>query len=361
MIYKIDENIIKSFRNKVNDNENFVYATYKNVNRKNHWNLICSCMDWIDVAVSYLQEYHFDKHKINLMSMQVYTYISSIDIIFESIIQLHRAIIKNDNIPFKGINKIFKNNNICKDDNSYFKQIRAAFGAHPVNLDDNNGKWFASWPSDYSFGNEHDFQIILYSSIIEKDDIVFGLRFDELNHFLQERYAYLNVLSNEIELQFEKFKNQLINQPIEHSLDIIQQLEILRIVSSQRLNNDYYRSTIEELITIYNHELKSQKHKELFNDYKDRLKKIVTEITNNLQIMKFKDFEYDSILNPDYPAELLYSITKLYSCGFNSYKDPLFSFFLENLNDYSSGKYGFQIDDSPDELLIKLKLMLFYK
>lgn len=102
MNYTINPKLIKDFREKVN--EDFVFEKYKNVNGKNHWNIICSCMDWIDVAVSFIQDYGSDTKNIDVLSMDTYSYISSIDIIHEAVTQLHRVFIPNQSIPFKGKN-----------------------------------------------------------------------------------------------------------------------------------------------------------------------------------------------------------------------------------------------------------------
>ena len=51
----IKDEKISDFRDLVNSNSNFVYKKYSDNNGKNHWNLICSCMDWISVSISFLQ------------------------------------------------------------------------------------------------------------------------------------------------------------------------------------------------------------------------------------------------------------------------------------------------------------------
>ncbi len=87
---KIDIELITKFRDKVNSNSSFVFQKYKNLNEKNQWNIICSCMDWISVAVRNINNMKNDNSNIDVLSMQTYLYISSIDIIFEAIKQLHR-------------------------------------------------------------------------------------------------------------------------------------------------------------------------------------------------------------------------------------------------------------------------------
>ena len=80
------------------------------MNEKNQWNIICSCMDWISVAIRNLYDMKNDNTNIDVLSMQTYLYISSIDIIFEAIIQLHRVLACDNSIPFKNDNSVFQKN-----------------------------------------------------------------------------------------------------------------------------------------------------------------------------------------------------------------------------------------------------------
>lgn len=361
MKYAIDKIVIDNFRDKVNGNSGFVFEIYKNINGKDHWSIICSCMDWINVAVSYLHKCEFDTRDVDIMSMQVYTYISSIDIIYESVKQLHRVIISNKSTPFERTKYIFSKNDICNSDNEYFKELRAAFGAHPVNLKNKHGKWYASWPTNLSLGNDYDFQLLLYSDDVKKEYIKFGLKFTELNDFLKERYLYLNHIVDILDSQYANFKEDLKKEIIQNSDDIQAQLQILKFESIKRLNNDYYRSTIDELIIIYEHNIISENLKIEEHDYKIELLQLVTEVKDNLQNMNLSDLEYDSILNPDHHSSITYPISKLFNCDFDPSNDPLFDYYMKEMNDYSSGKYDFRSDQSKNELFLKLKLMLYYE
>ncbi|MCV5632545.1 hypothetical protein OFN23_30820, partial [Escherichia coli] len=75
-----------------------------------------------------------------------------------------------------------------EDDDAYFKSIRAIFGAHPTNLKNSDGeRLFASWPHFHAF-NGNDFTISLYNNRPGKDDVIFGIRFDELITYIENRY-----------------------------------------------------------------------------------------------------------------------------------------------------------------------------
>lgn len=133
----MDEKLIEEFRERVNDNY-FVLHVYKNKEGKNKWNCICSAMDWISVAVHYLcskRVLHITKDE-NMNSIEVYTFLSCIDMLWESIQQLHRVFYNTTDIPFIKEKKVFCNNQFSMDDNNFFKTVRACFGAHPVNLYD---------------------------------------------------------------------------------------------------------------------------------------------------------------------------------------------------------------------------------
>ena len=104
----IDESLIEEFRKRVNHNH-FVRHIYKNVNGKNLWNIICSSMDWITIAVHYICSKEclcFSKDNY-VNSVKVYSYISCIDILLEATKQLHRVFVGNK--KFNRSSDIFKN------------------------------------------------------------------------------------------------------------------------------------------------------------------------------------------------------------------------------------------------------------
>jgi len=160
----INNSKIVKFRNFINENSDYLIKTEIG-KKKNRWNVICSAMDWIDVSTSRISNVNLNANNIkdiNLFSTEVFFYISMIDIIFESIKQLHRVIIDINSVPFFNEKSCFSNHNYSND-NDYFKHIRAIFGAHPVNLrDKENEKWFASWPVfDQSVNKKYDLMVYL--------------------------------------------------------------------------------------------------------------------------------------------------------------------------------------------------------
>lgn len=86
--------MIDAFRNKVNE-EPFFSEIYNNVNGKNHWNLLCSAMDWITVASDGLPEINLNPKGMgynHIQTINLMQYIVTIDILVESIIQIFRVL-----------------------------------------------------------------------------------------------------------------------------------------------------------------------------------------------------------------------------------------------------------------------------
>jgi|TARA_R100001591_G_scaffold23935_2_gene33769 hypothetical protein len=355
----ITDEKISDFRDLINSNSGFIFHTYRNIDGKNYWNLICSCMDWITVSIRHLQSTpEFDKN-IDVRVMQMFSLISSIDLVYEAITQLHRVFINSDSIPFTGEKEFFTDRIIDQDDNLYFKSIRASFGAHPVNLNHSSSKRFASWPFD-SYMNSGDLTVHLYSNKVDEDDLVMNLNSTELKNFLIKRYNYLDVVSERITHLFEEFKNNLRKQPIEINSDTVKQLYILKSESERRLDNDYYRGEIDELIMIFEADVKNPELSILASKYKISLKALIEEIHSNLQNMNIVDLENDELLNPksNLTSELSYELGKFYSWIYGDRYDPLINFYLERFNKATDFKFMFDIDDSDNLLLIKTKLML---
>jgi len=356
---KFSDTLITQFRDEINSNSNFVYEQYHNVNGKNYWNVICSCMDWITLAIRYISsdlEYSKD---IDVKVMQVYTYISAVDIIFEAVNQLYRIIFNKKETLFKGNSHIFQYNSFHLSDNDYFKEIRSIFGAHPVNLSRDNQRKYASWPYN-PFSNQNAFlEVSLYSNEVGIKDQKISLDFNQLNLFLKERYEYLEQLSDEIQRQYSVFVEKLAKKKIPDGKNVIETLEILQKESKNRLNNDYYNSCISDLLKLFSVTLKDKNLKDEEISYKNELQKVVSEIKNNLQKMNLVDLITDEICSPPYPFDKLgYELTHLYPLLYDWHYDPLFTYYLNALNDYSNNRYNFSSDESHDVIFLKLRMML---
>lgn len=358
MKMNVNDQKISEFRDLVNSNSGFVFEQYKNKGGKNLWHPICSCMDWISVSIRFLQDVPELNKNIDVKVMQMYSLISAIDIVAESITQLHRVFIDSKSVPFKGETHIFSSKLVDADDNTYFKEIRACFGAHPVNLNPKDkGKRFASWPFD---GMQSDFDVRLYSNVPGEDDLTLSLRTDELILFLQSRYEYLDVISESISIQFNSFVEQLKHTPIDTSDNVLETLSTLAKESTIRLNNQYYESTINDLISIFSTTLNDESYQKEETEFKESLLPLIDELTINLQEVKIEDLDNHSLLYIDskVDSELSYELPKFYSWLYNPTYDPLLSMYIRRLNEVSNHRYNFEEEDGRDQLFLKLKLML---
>jgi len=362
ILSQVDDELITRFREVVNDSHMFVFHTYSNRNGKNQWNPICSCMDWISVAIRSIYGAPSFSTNIDVKVMQIYSLISSIDIVNESIISLH-SIFKSKKgrvSPFKGANNCFESKSISCDDDSYFKEIRARFGAHPINLDGENGeRLFASWPHD-GFDTEYDIQVRLYSNVVGNDDKTFGIKISELLTFLVLRYSYLNTLIEEISHQYSIYCEGKSAQPIPRTPDILKQIDILEKESEIRLDNDYYRSTILDLKMIFgcNTGLVHLQEQEAF--FKDSQKLLLEEVLSNLQNMNLVDLVHCDTLSRKPPErELSYELPKLYSWIYSERYDSMLDYYMRRLNKISNEEYEFSESDGPVRTFLKLKLFLY--
>ena len=356
---EISDNLITSFRDKVNDHHGFVYFQYQNRKDKNHWNIICSCMDWISVAIRGLAKYE-EADDIDVRSMQFFSVISSIDIVMEAVTQLSRVFIGPKHIPFKGDNSVFKANDWGLDDNNYFKELRAMFGAHPVNLKRNDEQWFASWPYDHFIDDDSTFQIRLYSNRVGVEDITVGVKSDSLVQFLKLRYGFLEKISDEIDRQYEAYCAQMASEEIFVPENVLSMICVLESESQRRMNNMLYQSVLSDLKRVFSTEL-AEKHlaKEL-SDYKNSLVSLVLEVRDNLQSMKFDDLENYSLISPSYDYSTIgYAISKLHQYDFNRRLEPLFDSHMKVLDQFSNNKYGFVGENTADQVFVKLHLMLY--
>ncbi|MBU5288280.1 hypothetical protein AALJ34_16755 [Paraclostridium bifermentans] len=355
----MDKSIISRFRNFANKNVDFMIQHYIKENEKNLWNCICSCMDWIDVSVDYINCIKYDEENISCKTMQIYSYISSIDIICEAITQLHRVIVNRKTVPFKNDFTVFRKN-LDMDDNKYFKHIRASFGAHPTNIEISGLRYFASWPTEKVF-TECDFEVRLYTNDKDGEDITTGIKFDELNQFLEIRYNYLNELISAIKLDIENDIKKKSERNINIVDDPIEQLEILKDELDKRLENDYYENLINNLIMMFSANITEIKNKGIISNYIKELRLLIDEIRINIQNMEFKELENECLIDFNLPNKIKYEISKTYDYIYSDKYDPILKFNIEQISQYLNEYIVINIhmDMDKNELLLALNAGLF--
>jgi len=336
----MDSELINKFRDKVNSN-GFVLFKYRDIKGKDQWSCICSAMDWITVAMEYIADVKTGKRSYK-QSIEMYAYISSIDVVWEAIQQLHRVLFQTDKVPFKNECECFFDKILEHDDNAYFKTIRASFGAHPVNLkgEKEGEKYFASWSG--AFLGE-DYSVLLYSNIVGNGFRTLYLRIKELNKFLDTRYNYLNQLMDEIDRQYEEFKIGMKNTPIKRVDDICNQLSILKEESTNRLH--LYSTFIEQFNMIFNVQITNKKNEKMVSEYKESLKPLMSQLYKSLQNMDNNEMDYDILYQTSekLPNGYGYLVSKLtdyiYGVGYHPtmWEDRLRESFKEHfIMEYSS-------------------------
>lgn len=306
----MDLELINTFRDKV-DSNGFVLFKYRDVKGKDQWSCICSAMDWITVAMEYIVDVEAGKKSCK-QSMEMYAYISSIDVVWEAVQQLHRVLFQTGEIPFKNEYECFDNKLLEQNDNDYFKALRASFGAHPVNLNgkEKGEKYFASWSGDF-IGN---YSVLLYSNKVGNGFRTMYLKMNELNKFLDKRYNYLNQLMDEIDRQYVGFKHEIQNTPIKQADDILNQLSILKEESAKRL--DLYNTDIGKLIMIFNVKITNKENEKMVDKYKESLKPLISQLYNSLQSMN----------NNGVYCGIPYQTTEKLSNGYGYYIEKLTSY-----------------------------------
>lgn len=286
----VSMDLINRFRERANRSR-FVYNKYINHGGKNQWSIICSAMDWISVAITYLEKHPIPENvqNDNIYSVNVFTYISCVDMVLEAVKQLNEVLTgENKKYPFDGVKTIFENNLYCADDNKYFKTIRACFGAHPVNLKDNFSsneieQRYASW-SGNRFANG-GLAVLLYSNEPEKLPLQFDIYFKEIRKFLGRTYGYLEELITMIDEDELEFLDEWRKKLIEKRTDICEQLDILKKENRDRWKGDYYDYVIDQIRLVFETKITDSRNVETVEKCKDFLRPAVTQIYETLQNM----------------------------------------------------------------------------
>lgn len=151
--------------------------------------------------------------------------------------------------------------------------------------------------------------------------------------------------------------------PFTTQSDPLEMLYTLRNESKIRLDNDYYNGVIGDLIIIFEASIDDPKLKIIELSYKNSLFPLIEEIKKNLQQVNIEDLENGHLLSPKSPLrkELSYELGKFYSWVYGEKYDPLLDYYLKRFNTVSNDKFNFSIEDSDNELFLKLKLMLSYQ
>lgn len=306
----MNSDLLHEFRMKVNE-DYMILHIFRNKNNKNQWSVLCSAMDWIEVALEGIDPLLLSRGNDNKSSIRMITFISCIDVLWEAIQQAHRVLFDTTEIPFKDDNRIFKQN---VSDNIFFKTIRACFAAHPVNLQDvypddvRNERWFASW-SGGTFSKK-DFSVILYSNIPNKSSRFFDVSFSDLMEFAKSRYLHLNELMKQVDWIVSNYKQDYRKVTIEQKVEITERVTLLIEENKKRLDCDYYDYELNKLRIIFaQYNFQNPKNQKVVDAYRKDLLLELEEIQKHLQDMKMDELDTD--IEVEYPQKYHYSFSKL--------------------------------------------------
>ncbi|MEH7126581.1 hypothetical protein V7127_25670 [Bacillus sp. JJ1773] len=290
----LDISLIDKFRRKVNSNHSFVLNQYRNQQGKNLWNIICSCMDWIEVAVNGLPFIQLKHKNPNVASLNLMQLICSMDLVKESVHQLYRVF--ELEYPFKKDNSVFLKQ---QSDDDYFKHKRAVFGVHPVNLKGQDGsRYFASWSSSKTEG---DFATFVYSNKIGVEDQLYSIRINDLFQYANMRYLLLEEVMKKIEHDFLTHQHKHKEAEITRAQSHLDHLGILKKENLWRYGKgEAYWSEIETLQRLYSIDISSFdiSIQAMVEKYRNALLKVIREVHQNLQIMNIEELSTYEILNP---------------------------------------------------------------
>jgi len=309
----LDKELVNELRKLMNSNSDYILNKYRNQEGKNRWNIICSAMDWIDVAVDNYNNFKLESNSKNMNAycLEIYSFISTIDIIYEAVNQLHRVFTGETKVIYKGKKEIF-NSIDGQDDNNHFKHIRAIFGAHPVNLSNNKKeKWFASWPTKDYFG-KFDLQVFLYPLDSEGKTITFGIQLDNLRRFAESRYGYIKDIIYKIQNEFFNYSKKCHDRDIKFTNDDIINLRILKDEHEKRLPNDYIRGMIDDAILVMNTVSTITENSKIVNGFRDQVKKAILDLEDAVQKIDYEERESYSIFDVDFPHEHSYEFSKYF-------------------------------------------------
>lgn len=312
MIHELDPKLINDFRRKVHDNNEFVrifFADYKSssdIEGIDIWSKICSCMDWLTVAVEGIERPKHDSN-MNKTSLEFTHFIVTIDMIVEAINHLWLSIgqVTKAKQPYIKDRSIFKKKEFGRDytDEKYVKEIRSWFGVHSVNGNEvelkefeKKVRFFSSWSTSY---DGQEFSLRLYSNN-RKAELEYGgskkITVDSLLSFVCLRYNTLEKLMREIDGMYYRVKTELQSTLVhlDESKSELLQLEELHIQAKERkLTKEHYEEDIIRYMSFLECDLNLFKEYErsIVNAYLSELKSIIPTYRHIIQQVDHSEFE----------------------------------------------------------------------
>lgn len=128
-----------------------------------------------------------------------------------------------------------------------------------------------------------------------------------------------------------------------------------------RGDNDYYRMEVEELLNLFERNVKEAHLKGEVDVFLSKLHLIAIEIRDNLQKMNIQDLvTTHGVMISTLPKNALhYILEKMFNWLHSDRYDPMGGYYLDMLNEYSGERYNFCSEDDDSTTLLKLQMMLY--
>lgn len=347
-------------------NEQIDKSQFLNREGCNQWNLICSCMDWLSVSTQCLKDGNYRSINQGLSnSGSFYYYVSLIDIILESITQLHRIFVDKNTIPFNDETVIFNNQPKelqVETDRAFFKTIKACFGSHSVNLKikNNKEKYSASWSGQ--FGKPGEMRVGLYPLIPGRNDTIwFDISYVDLKQFLMKCMEYLEILEPKIlqvsnDVKKEKYK------PIKKHTDFGSILDYLYYLEEKYIERFYFND-YTECFAMYKYffsgsDLENTLSKEAIKDYKDKLVSAIIDFGEYVETGNHdKTVNFSSLLLPIVRFKDQFD-NYLYSKAINLFQNNDSQWYAIDCSINILEKFGIILNKSTEPLKLSLVLSI---
>lgn len=294
----MDLPINEVLRNKINE-DYFIYNHFANVDGKDKWSKICSCMDWLDAYSKVYSSFEINETAdINVGAFQYYSLIMVIDVIRNSINELYMTLSGERKVPQKwDAFKLLKEDVVDDefkvkemDDDSLFSHIRAVFGAHSNNLNLNGSRYFASWPGKGIF-NKYDLHVRVWKNTPDEPGFSFGIFEKDLRDYIENKFLEIHEIINLIDEMKHKWNSELSSNQIPDTDDIYEEILLLKKESITRLSpvegSNFYTDELDRYqMILESHDYIDTNYLSVYDSVKKVIIQNIETIRQNLQLMQ---------------------------------------------------------------------------
>ena len=365
---KLDSNILKKLRDKVNEQNYISYSknfkTKKNNKEYRAWDKICAIMDRLDDTVLFLNGLKLNTGKYKRSAFDFFEFMNNASVIVDCIQELANIFDVPDD-------KIRKTSNIFNKlgsdgkgtDKEYFEYLRSLCSVHPVETSRHNRYQnndfeccpFVLWNNKKLYNDTSDIYAVVYTSndnALNKRVLIY---MEQIFEYVKTRLDFVNDIIDKIDEYQKEVIRKFINTPIKKENEFSDYLDYLKNLNNEqkrRFGSDSFYP-ISETIKFFEVKLSNKDNQEKFNLYLNALRYSITFQHNSIQNMSTKGFENNGLICCDDILEttLFIELNKL-----NSNDDELdkYCYNLEKISylSYDSG------DDNRRWAYIQLEEML---